>query len=268
MQVWTFASGSSGNCFLVESEGTRLLVECGRSVGSILAYLEMCEMQPEHLDGILLTHAHGDHCRSAPLLAQQFGVPIFASVGTLGELHVERSLGRPIQAERPFTVGEVEITPFAVPHDCHEPLGFRFHSGSAKVCLTTDLGWVPNSALQHFRDVDLLVLESNYDPRMLAEGPYPSFLKRRVASNHGHLSNTDAAAAIAACGDRLAGTVWLAHISEHNNTPTHALNTIRRTLRRRGLAHVPVKTTRHRRPSLHWDNRTAPAARERQLALF
>jgi hypothetical protein len=77
-----------------------------------------------------------------------------------------------------------------------------------------------------------------------------------------------AAAAIAACGDRAPGTVWLAHISEHNNTPSLALDTIRRTLRKRGLAHVPVKTTRHRRPSLHWDSRTAPAARERQLSLF
>jgi phosphoribosyl 1,2-cyclic phosphodiesterase len=269
MQVWTFASGSSGNCFLLESDGTRLLVECGRSLGSILAYLEMCEMRAEDLDGILLTHAHRDHSRSAPLLAEQYQVPIFASVGTLGELDLEdERLGRPIEADKPFVVGELEVRPFAVPHDCYEPLGFRFESASGRACLTTDLGWVPASALQHFRDVDLLVLESNYDPRMLAEGPYPAFLKRRVAGNHGHLSNGAAAAAIAACGDRAPGTVWLAHISEHNNTPSMALDTIRRTLRKRGLAHVPVKTTRHRHPSLYWDSRTAPAARERQLSLF
>jgi phosphoribosyl 1,2-cyclic phosphodiesterase len=269
MQVWTFASGSSGNCFLVESEGTRLLVECGRSLSSILAYLEWCETQPEHLDGVLLTHAHGDHARSAPLLAEQFGIPIFASLGTLGELGLrDPRLGRPVQAERPFVVGELEVRPFAVPHDCYEPLGFRFESASGRVCLTTDLGWVPASVLQHFRDVDLLVLESNYDPQLLAEGPYPGFLKRRVASNHGHLSNAAAAAAIATCGDRAPGTVWLAHISEHNNTPSHALETTRRTLRKHGLAHVPVKATRHRRPSLHWDSQTAPAAREHQLSLF
>lgn len=269
MQLWTFASGSSGNCFLVESDGTRLLVECGRSLGSILAYLEMCEMQAEDLDGILLTHAHRDHSRSAPLLAEQFRVPIFASLGTLGELDLaDERLGRVIEADRPFAVGDLDVRPFAVPHDCYEPLGFRFESASGRVCLTTDLGWVPDSVLGHFRDVDLLVLESNYDPRMLAEGPYPAFLKRRVAGNHGHLSNGAAAAAIAACGDRAPGTVWLAHISEHNNTPSMALDTIRRTLRKRGLAHVPVMTTRHRRPSLYWDSRTAPAARERQLSLF
>lgn len=268
MQFWTFASGSSGNCFLLESEGTRLLIECGRAYSSVLDYLKTCEVEPGDLDGILLTHAHGDHCRSAPQIAQQFGVPIFASVGTLGELGLEdRSLGRPISAERPFTLKDLLVHPFAVPHDCYEPLGFRFESASARVCLTTDLGWVPESALRHFRDVDLLVLESNYDPQMLAVGPYPPFLKRRVASARGHLSNAAAANAIAACGDEPPGSVWLAHISEHNNTPRHALETIRRTLRRRGMAHVPLKTTRHRHPSLYWDSRTAPA-RERQLALL
>jgi phosphoribosyl 1,2-cyclic phosphodiesterase len=268
MQLWTFASGSTGNCFLLESEGTRLLVECGRAYTSMLDYLQTCEVEPTQLDGILLTHGHGDHCRSAPQLAREFGIPIYASLGTLGCLTLEDyALGRPIEAERPFVVGEVEVHPFAVPHDCYEPLGFRFESASGRVCLTTDLGWVPESALQHFRDVDLLVLESNYDPSMLAAGPYPGFLKRRVASARGHLSNAAAAAAIAACGDRAPSAVWLAHLSEHNNTPHQALQTIRRTLRRRGLAHVPIKTTRHRRPSLYWDSRTAPA-RERQLALF
>jgi phosphoribosyl 1,2-cyclic phosphodiesterase len=269
VQVWTFASGSSGNCFLVESEGTRLLVECGRAYSSVLHYLESCEVRPDEVDGILLTHAHGDHCRSAPQIAHQFGVPIYASIGTLGELGLrDRSLGRPIASERPFTIkGNLQVHPFAVPHDCHEPLGFRFESSSARACLTTDLGWVPESALRHFRDVDLLVLESNYDPQMLAVGPYPPFLKRRVASSRGHLSNAAAASAIAACGDRAPGTVWLAHISEYNNTPRQALETIRRTLRRRGLAHIPLKTTRHRRPSLYWDSRAA-TARERQLALF
>src|SRR5919202_5635599 len=129
MQVWTFASGSSGNCFLVESEGTRLLVECGRSYGTILAYLDSCGLEPAQLDGILLTHGHGDHCRSAAQLAQEFQVPIFASRGTLGCLGLEdgsQVLGRPIEAERPLVVGELEIRPFAVPPECSEPLGFRF----------------------------------------------------------------------------------------------------------------------------------------------
>jgi phosphoribosyl 1,2-cyclic phosphodiesterase len=100
---------------------------------------------------------------------------------------------------------------------------------------------------------------------MLYNGSYPGFLKRRVGGRRGHLSNTAAAQAIAACGDRVAPTVWLAHISEENNSPRHALATVARVLRRRGMGHVRLQTTRHRRPSLYWSSTTAP---ERQLSLF
>ena len=268
MQLWTFASGSSGNCFLLESEGTRLLIECGRAYSTMLEYLDGCHVAAESVSGILLTHAHGDHARSAPALAEAFRIPIYASRGTLGCLDLEdRTLGRPIEADQPFRLGEVEVRPFAVPHDCHEPLGYRFESATGQVCLTTDLGWVPDSAVRQFKDVDLLVIESNYDPGLLANGPYPTFLKRRVAGSRGHLSNAAAAAAIAACGERAPGMVWLAHLSEQNNTPGHALATIRGTLKRRGLAHVALKTTRHRRPSLYWDSASS-VRREKQLALF
>jgi phosphoribosyl 1,2-cyclic phosphodiesterase len=266
MQVWTFASGSSGNCFFVESEGTRLLVECGRTIESIKAYLETCEASPRELSGILLTHAHGDHARSARYLSYRYKVPVFASIGTLGCLSLrDQRLGRPIESDKPFTVGEIDVIPFAVPHDCFEPLAYRFESASGRACITTDLGWVPDSAIQRFTDLDLLVLEANYDPYLLYNGTYPSFLKRRVGGRQGHLSNAAAGQAIAACGDHVAPTVWLAHISEENNTPRQALATVGGILRRRGLAHVRLQTTRHRRPSLYWSTATAP---ERQLRLF
>src|SRR5919198_3169348 len=232
MQLWTFASGSSGNCFLLQSEGTRLLIECGRAYTAIVDYLDGCGVDPLSVNGILLTHAHGDHARSAPLFADAFRIPIYASCGTLGCLDLEdAALGRPIEADRPFSLGEVEVRPFAVPHDCHEPLGYRFSAASGQGCLTTDLGWGPDSAIRQFKDVDLLVIESNYDPGLLASGPYPSFLKRRVAGSRGHLSNAAAGAAIAACGDRAPGMVWLAHPSGQNNTPPHGLGAVRGTLK-------------------------------------
>jgi phosphoribosyl 1,2-cyclic phosphodiesterase len=108
-------------------------------------------------------------------------------------------------------------------------------------------------------------LEANYDPHLLATGSYPPFLKRRVASTHGHLSNGAAAEAIVACGNHAPSVVWLAHLSEHNNSPRHALNTIGHVLQRSGLSHIQVETTRHRRPSLYWNS---SSARERQLSLF
>src|SRR5262245_50205980 len=242
------------------------MVECGRPYVQIRDLLASVAIEPDELSGILLTHAHGDHSRSARYLSDAHRVPIFASTGTLGALDLkDPSLGRPVDTGRTYIVGQVDVKPFAVPHDCREPLGFRLESGSGRACITTDLGWVPTNVAKQFRDVDLLVLEANYDPHLLETGTYPHFLKRRVAGTYGHLSNAAAAEAIAACGDRAPHAVWLAHLSEQNNSPRHALQTVSRVLRRRGLAHVPLKTTLHRRSNLHW---TSNIALERQLPLF
>jgi phosphoribosyl 1,2-cyclic phosphodiesterase len=266
VQLWSFASGSDGNLYLVESEGTRLIVECGRPYQQVLDALEAYAIAPESVNGILLTHAHGDHSRSAASLAHNFGVPIYASWGTLGALPLrERSHGRQLLSGKTITIGEIDVKPFAVPHDCREPLGFRFESASGRACITTDLGWVPSQVVRNFRDLDLLVLEANYDPYLLQNGSYPYFLKQRVAGTHGHLSNAAAAEAIAACGDKAPRSVWLAHLSEHNNSPKHALHTVSRVLRRYGLQHVTLTTTRHRRANLHW---TSTSSYARQLSLF
>jgi phosphoribosyl 1,2-cyclic phosphodiesterase len=266
VQVWSFASGSDGNCYIVESEGTSLLVECGRPYTQIKDFLEGIGIEPDELSGILLTHAHGDHARSARHLSSTHRVPILASRGTLAALNLaDQSLGRSLDSGKTYQVGQIDVKPFAVPHDCREPLGFRFESGTGCAAVATDLGWVPQNVARQFRDVDLLVLEANYDPHLLHTGTYPSFLKLRVAGTYGHLSNAAAAEAIATCRDRPPGVVWLAHLSEHNNSPKHALQTVSRILRRHGLGHVPVKTTHHRRSNLRW---TSAVARERQLPLF
>jgi phosphoribosyl 1,2-cyclic phosphodiesterase len=266
VQLWSFASGSDGNLYLVESEGTRLIVECGRPYQQVLDVLDGYGLAPESINGILLTHAHGDHCRSAASVANNYRVPIYASWGTLGALPLrDQSLGRPLISGRTLTVGEIDVKPFAVPHDCREPLGFRFESASGRAAVTTDLGWVPAQVVRNFRDLDLLVLEANYDPYLLHNGTYPTFLKQRVAGTHGHLSNAAAAEAIAVCGDRAPRAVWLAHLSEQNNSPKHALQTVSRVLRRYGLQHVKLTTTRHRRANLHW---TSTSSYGRQLSLF
>jgi phosphoribosyl 1,2-cyclic phosphodiesterase len=266
MNVWSFASGSDGNCYLVESEGTALLVECGRPYVQIKDLLESVNIEPDSLCGIVLTHAHGDHSRSARYLAQTHRVPIYASRGTLGALNLQDvTLARPIESGKTYPVGQLDIKPFAVPHDCREPLGFRFESGTGRAAIATDLGWVPHNVARQLRDLDLLVLEANYDPHLLHTGTYPYFLKQRVSGTYGHLSNFAAAEAIATCKDRAPGAVWLAHLSEHNNSPKHALQTVSRVLRRNGLGHVPLKTTLHRRASLRW---SSAIARERQLPLF
>jgi phosphoribosyl 1,2-cyclic phosphodiesterase len=266
VQFWAFASGSSGNCYLLESEHTRLLIECGRPVSQVGRYLDGCGLEPAQLDGILLTHAHGDHSRAARELSDLYEVPVYASAGTLANANfLESKLGRPMEHGRSVTIGDVEVHPFRVPHDCAEPFGFRFESSTGRACFLTDLGWVPAATQAQLSDLDLLIIEANYDPRLLFASDYPRFLKQRVASSHGHLSNLDAAQAIVACGERPPLHVWLAHLSETSNTSRHALRTVGTHLRRHGLGHIPVRATRQRRPSLHWNSFESAA---KQLSLW
>src|ERR687885_88959 len=133
---------------------------------------------------------------------------------------------------------------------------WSFASGSDGNCYLVE---------SEFREVDLLILEANYDPHLLHTGTYPDFLKQRVAGTYGHLSNDAAAEAIVACGERGPRAVWLAHLSEQNNSQKHALQTVSHILRRHGLGHVPLETTHHRRSNLRW---SSDIARERQLPLF
>lgn len=250
----------------METENTRLLVECGRPTRDVVGYLAHVGLTPDRLDGILLTHAHGDHIRSAREISDAHGLPVFASRGTLGRSNLrDSSHARAIEADSTFVIGDVEIRPFSVPHDCAEPLGFRFESATARAGFATDLGWVPDSVRAHFSDLDLLVLEANYDPGLLHAGRYPAFLKARVGGYRGHLANQDAGHAIASCGDHAPRNIWLAHLSQENNSPRAALSTIGSMLRVQGLGHVALAAARHRYPSLAWDSAASLAE---QLPLF
>jgi phosphoribosyl 1,2-cyclic phosphodiesterase len=255
MDVWSLASGSSGNAYLVRTAKTVVLVECGISLSKTVRYLGQHGVEPGELAGVLLTHEHSDHIRSARQLSDAYGVPLFATGGTLGHRSLrDSSLARLVSPDRPFQLGDLEIRPFSVPHDATEPVGYRLAAPAGTVCITTDLGFVPDSVRPRFRDADLLVLEANHDEEMLHAGPYPSFLKRRVLGRHGHLSNTASAEALVACGDRVATVVWLAHLSAVNNTPTRAVMDVADRLTDAGLGHVQVEVTRRNQPSLHWSS--------------
>ena len=265
MQVWSIASGSSGNAYLVRAEGATVLVECGISLSRIAGFLRRLGITPHDLTGVLLTHDHSDHTRSARQLSDTYQVPIFATPGTLGCASLrDAALARPVGTERPFRVGDLEVSAFRVPHDAYEPVGFRITAQAATVTVTTDLGHVTGEVQRNLRDNDLLILEANHDVEMLQNGPYPTFLKRRVLGQHGHLSNAATADALAACRDRVPGEVWLAHLSPTNNRPPVALAAVSGHLQSVGLGHVTVQVAERHRPSLHW----TATPRTRQLSLF
>ena len=186
MQVWSFASGSDGNCYLVESEGTHAAGGVRPAVSAGHGFPRVGRHRARRRRG---HSADPRPWRSQPLGAALFAgstsVPIYASSGTLAGAEPDRTArwrGRSSPGQT-YPVGQMDVKPFAVPHDCREPLGFRFETGTGRACIATDLGWVPHNVAKQFRDLDLLVLEANYDPHLLETGTYPHFLKRRVAGH-------------------------------------------------------------------------------------
>lgn len=265
MELWSIASGSSGNAYLLRSEGTTLLVEAGIPASRIKAFLTHLGLSPYDLDGILLTHDHSDHIRSARQLSDTYRVPLFATAGTLGHASLrEAEHARPLSDGNRVQIGDVVVLPFAVPHDAYEPVGFKIAGHAATMTVTTDLGHVPAEVQRQFRDNDLLILEANHDVEMLQDGPYPHFLKQRVLGQHGHISNLAAAQALAACRDRIPPEVWLAHLSPTNNRPAMAQEAVSAHLTTVGLGHVSVRVAERHRPSLHWQ----ATPRAHQLALL
>jgi phosphoribosyl 1,2-cyclic phosphodiesterase len=265
VQVWSLASGSSGNAYLVEASGSRVLVECGVSASTVERALFALGTSPAVLSGVLLTHDHSDHLRGARDLSDRYRVPVYASEGTLGHPSLQGSqLAKVLEPGAAMRIGEMDVRAFAVPHDGAEPMGFRLEGQHGRAAIITDLGHMPEAALPFLLDLDLLVLEANHDLEMLWQGPYRPHLKRRIAGQLGHLSNVATGEAVARCGDRSPKELWLAHLSKVNNSPERAVEQVTGVLRCRGIKHVKPKVTPRARPGLHWSAVPPPV----QLQLF
>ncbi|MEJ5210154.1 MAG: MBL fold metallo-hydrolase, partial [Burkholderiales bacterium] len=216
MRFACLGSGSEGNALLVESGATRLLLDCGFNLRETAARLARLGRAPGDLSAILVTHEHGDHVRGVFRLAAKFGLPVWLSHGThlhlaaAGQLPEEFHL---FDTHHPFTVGDLLIQPFPVPHDAREPAQFVFSDGTRRLGVLTDVGRCTPHIEAMLDGVDALVLECNHDADLLAAGPYPPALKRRVAGDYGHLSNAAAAALLARLDTRRLQHIVAAHLS-------------------------------------------------------
>ena len=221
----SLASGSSGNATLLEArEGqqfTRVLVDCGLGLRQLAASLATDGLAIDDLDGVFITHEHGDHIGCAAQLVARHRVALWTSAGTAQALQLPPDAASPtlVRDGQVFAIGGIELRPFTVPHDAREPLQLRCSDGDRVLGILTDLGHVTAHALQALAGAHALLLESNHDPDMLARSRYPEFLKRRVAGAHGHLSNSQAATALAALQHARLASVTAAHLSERNNLP-------------------------------------------------
>lgn len=222
MQASVLSSGSKGNCLYVEGPDGAVLVDCGITVPEAQRRLSAIGRDLSRVAAVLVTHDHSDHVGSSSTLARRLSVPLYATAGTHAAIaRLPAELARTVRADTPFHAAGLEILPVATPHDGSESVCFRLtepRSGRS-LGVITDLGFAPRSLHQRFAGVHALVLEHNHDERMLAEGPYPQFLKTRIAGPRGHLSNAQGAALAAELLHAGLRRVVLAHLSETNNTP-------------------------------------------------
>lgn len=175
----------------------------------------------DRLDGILISHEHTDHVSGLPVLSEEFRATVYLTGATREHLPWHEPLERVemIRAGEAFPVGEIEVTPFSIPHDAADPVAFAFRAEGMKLALVTDLGYLPALVKEHVRDCDCLIIESNHDLEMLKLGPYPWFVKQRVMSRLGHLSNHSLAEFLSEEFDARPRYLVLAHLSENNNHP-------------------------------------------------
>lgn len=229
MSVSVLASGSRGNAAVVESSKARILVDAGISCRETFKRLKLAGLDPRTISAVVITHEHSDHVYGLATLSKKLDVPVFMTGAThqawarslrddAGELPKIAKL-EVFCAGRSFQVADVSVTPFTIPHDAADPVGFTFRAEGAKIAIATDLGYMPASVCDHLRRCDVLIIESNHDVEMLRVGPYPWSVKQRVMSRVGHLSNDSLAQFFAEEYDGGASHIVLAHLSEHNNHP-------------------------------------------------
>ena len=222
MRFASLGSGSKGNCLIVEEKNTRLLLDCGFSTKEIIIRLLRLGIQPNMLDGIIITHEHADHISGVERLARKFDLPIWLTHGTLRaakKTFSTLSKINIIDSHQAFSVSDIDIQPYPVPHDAQEPVQFIFSNGAVKLGVLTDTGCSTTHIETILNRCHGLVLECNHDATLLANSKYPKSLKQRVGGRLGHLENASSAMLLSKLDCSLLQHLIAAHLSEANNTP-------------------------------------------------
>ena len=233
MQFCVLGSGSKGNSLLIKAGDTRVLVDQGLSVKEACRRLALTQTAPDSIGAIIVTHEHTDHIRGLRVWRRRFQTPIYANRATLEASSQDCMEAGPVhrfQTGKHFDIGDLQIIPFALPHDAADPIGLLFEWKGRRIGVVTDLGCVTELVRRRLEGADVMIIESNHDPEMLIKGPYPWPVKDRIRQNLGHLSNPQAAELIDAVAHRNLKTLILAHISRKNNTPELASKSARKAL--------------------------------------
>ncbi len=229
----SLASGSSGNCYYLGTQEFGILIDAGIGIRTIKKILKDRSIDFSRIVAVLITHDHADHIKTVGYLGEKLYIPIYTTEavhqGINKSRYVEEKLiqsQRIIQKEIPFTIRDFQITAFEVPHDSSDNVGYHIEYGEHKFTFATDVGHITDTVSRYMCMANHLIIEANYDVEMLQFGTYPAFLKERVASPTGHLSNRETADFLATHYDPKLKDVWLCHLSRDNNHPELAYKTI------------------------------------------
>jgi phosphoribosyl 1,2-cyclic phosphodiesterase len=228
MRFTSLASGSSGNCLVVESGATRVMMDCGLSTAETKSRLESRGLSPSDVTGVVVTHEHDDHLGGVARFAKRYAIPVYLTRGTGQWLPPDfpAVLVHYIDSHTPFEIDGLAVEPFPVPHDAREPVQYAFSDGDVRLGVVTDLGTITQHIVEKLSGCSALVIECNHDLDMLMEGPYPVGLKQRVAGRFGHLCNADAGHLVAALERSSLRHLIAAHLSQQNNKPSLAVEAL------------------------------------------
>ena len=230
MRFKNLSSSSSGNSSYAGTSNTHILIDAGISRKRINEGLHEAEVDLKDISAVLITHEHIDHIQGLGVLERACPIPIFATEGTIRGIMADKKLGEidkslfnVIRADEPFDIGDMTIKPLKISHDANEPVGFRLEAEKKSMAVVTDLGMWDEYLEKNLKDLDLIMLESNHDVRMLEAGRYPYYLKQRILSSRGHLSNEDCGRLLAKILNGHLKEIILGHLSRENNLPSLAV---------------------------------------------
>ena len=224
-------SGSSGNSLFVETENTKVLIDCGVSSKKVEEGLKSLDVEPSSIDAILITHEHSDHVKGLGTFSKKFNVPIFANQETLDNMEqqtvkINNKNINTFKVYDKFYIEDLEINPFSISHDAANPCGFNIFKDNKKISIATDIGNMDAKTIKNLEDSIFVLLEANYDPDILKCSPYPYLLKRRIAGPTGHLPNEQAGKTISHLINSGLQSAMLGHLSKENNFPELAYKTV------------------------------------------
>ncbi|KXB41099.1 metallo-beta-lactamase domain protein [Bacteroidales bacterium KA00344] len=273
----SFGSGSSGNCSYLFTENSGLLIDAGLGIRTLKKYFKNYKIQASNIKNLIVTHDHADHVKSVGSLSKDYNLPVYSThkvhIGIENNWCVRTKIMpervKIIEKNTPFQLDDFTITPFDVPHDSSDNVGYCIQYQDITFVFMTDIGHLTDEIRFYISKADYLVIEADYESEMLERGPYPEHLKTRIRGPYGHMSNLDCALALAENATPKLKHVWLCHLSNENNHPDLAEKSVKQVLRSHGIvagdgpeADFKLNVLRRKSPSEIFDLSPLPNPQE------